>query len=314
VSDDATRARFPDLTTGYESFYLRACAPEGALGVWIRYTVQCGQGVQPTGSLWCTLFDADAPSPTATRQTVPGPTAGAGDDWIGTDNARMGSGSATGEIRAQGAPSAAWNLRFTGAKTFRPLSSSWMYRAPLPRTKSISVHRVARFDGTLTVADRSIDVSRWPGMVGHNWGSQHAERWIWLHGMSFDNASQTTWLDVVLARIKIAGRTTPWIARGRTCLDGERAVLGGPRGTRRKKITETRDRLDFVLPGRSLTVSGTVRAPKDRFVRWVYADPDGSQPDVVNCPIADLSLSVDRPGRPAVALETTGLAAYELGV
>ena len=92
------------------------------------------------------------------------------------------------------------------------------FTAFLPRQRGAagntitSCRPLARFDGTLTVAGRSIDVSGWPGMVGHNWGSQHAERWIWLHAMSFDAAEETTWLDVVLARIKFVGRTTPWIA------------------------------------------------------------------------------------------------------
>jgi hypothetical protein len=26
------------------------------------------------------------------------------------------------------------------------------------------------------------------GMVGHNWGGEHAERWIWLHGLDFEKA------------------------------------------------------------------------------------------------------------------------------
>lgn len=151
-------------------------------------------------------------------------------------------------------------------------------------------------------------------MVGHNWGSQHAERWIWLHAMSFDAAEETTWFDVVLARIRFVGRTTPWIASGGICLDGKRAVLGGATRARRTKITETPQGLDFILPGREMSVSGTVHAPQDRFVGWVYADPDGSEHDVVNCSIADLNLSVVRQGRATARLQTVGLAAYELGI
>jgi len=270
--------------------------------------------LQPTGSLWCTLFDADAPCPLAAKLTVPGPTAGVGDDWVGIGDARLGAGSATGEVRTLGAPQATWNLQFTGAEPFWHLSRSWMYRTSLPRTKPMSIHPLARFDGTLTVAGRSIDVSGWPGMVGHNWGSQHAERWIWLHAMSFDAANETTWFDVVLARIKFVGRTTPWIASGGICLDGKREALGGASRARRTKVTQTPQGLDFILPGRAISVAGTVHAPQDRFVRWVYADPDGSEHDVVNCSIADLNLSVVRRGRAPLRLQTVGLAAYELGV
>src|SRR5664279_4688877 len=112
------------------------------------------------------------------------------------------SSSFDAAVNTRGAPQVAWNLQFTGAEPFWHLSRSWMYRTSLPRTKPMSIHPLARFDGTLTVAGRSIDVSGWPGMVGHNWGSQHAERWIWLHALSFPAAEETTWFDVVLARIR----------------------------------------------------------------------------------------------------------------
>ena len=66
-----------------------------------------------------------------------------------------------------------------------------MYRARLPRTKLLSPAPAARFSGSLTVDGRSIDVDGWRGMAGHNWGAQHAERWIWLHGLTEDG----DWLD-----------------------------------------------------------------------------------------------------------------------
>jgi len=61
--EDPTRARFPDVQPSagfYESYYLRAAHPAEPLGVWIRYTVHKRPGAQPDGSLWFTLFDANA--------------------------------------------------------------------------------------------------------------------------------------------------------------------------------------------------------------------------------------------------------------
>ena len=57
----ATSARFraARLRAGmYESFYLRAVSPDEPVGVWIRYTVHKRPGQEPTGSVWCTAFDA----------------------------------------------------------------------------------------------------------------------------------------------------------------------------------------------------------------------------------------------------------------
>jgi hypothetical protein len=314
MTEDPTRARFGDLAAGYESFYLRACHPDGGLGVWIRYTVHKRPDARPTGSLWLTLFDADAPGPVAAKVTVPGPEIGGIGDWLTIGDSRIGSGSAKGQIQLPSGPDAAWELTFQGAEPLSHLPRDWMYRAKLPRTKPISLHPVAKFAGSLRVAGRDIALDGWPGMVGHNWGTQHAERWIWLHGMGFAESGEDTWLDVVLARIKLAGRTTPWVASGAVSLDGQRHALGGPQRFRRTRVNETPDRLEFVLPGRGIEVSGTVRAPRERFVGWVYADPDGSQHDTVNCSIADLDLWVSRRDSRLVGLTSAGLCAYELGM
>ena len=49
-------------------------------------------------------------------------------------------------------------------------------------------------------------------------------------------------------------------------------------------------------------------------VGWVYADPDGSEHNSLNCSIADMTLDVERDGGAPLRLELTGGAAYELGV
>lgn len=349
-TDDAV-ARFAGMSGGYESFYLRACRPGGGLGIWVRYTVHRRPGHRPTGSLWFTLFDADAAGPTAAKVTVPDPAAGDG-DWIRIAGAHLRDGVAVGRItaggtggqrgagrpggqitaggqrgagqpvdrRAQLGTEVSWDLRFSGEPALRHLPRGWMYRAPLPRTKPISLHPAARFDGTVTVDGRVVELDGWPGMVGHNWGSQHAQRWIWLHGMALDRGGDGdrdgdgTWLDVVLGRIVVAGRTTPWIASGAVSVDGERLALGGPHRTRTTVVDEAPDRLDFTLPGRGVLVSGQVHAPRERFVGWVYADPDGSEHHTVNCSVADLTLTVARGGRPPLTLSAAGTAAYELGM
>jgi hypothetical protein len=59
---------------------------------------------------------------------------------------------------------------------------------------------------------------------------------------------------------------------------------------------------------------GRVEAPREAFVGWVYADPDGSEHDTVNCSVADMRLRVEREGRPPLELTVEGKAAYELGM
>jgi len=311
---DPTEARFqqvPDKAGHYESFYLKACHPSQPLGVWIRYTAHKRPGSPPTGSLWFTLFDRAADGPRASKVTLPDPV-GRGADWIAIGAARLGSGRAVGEARTQDCD-ASWELRFeSGEPPLFHLPRDWMYRTPVPRTKLLSPAPAARFDGRLTVDGREITADNWRGMVGHNWGTQHAERWIWLHGLGFDGAAKGTWIDAAVGRLKLGPATTPWIGNGALSLDGERHPLGGP--GRRTKVSESPTHCRFTLPGKGLTVRGTAEAERKDFVGWIYADPDGSEHNTVNCSAADMVLTVERNGEAPLELQVTGGAAYELGM
>jgi len=151
-------------------------------------------------------------------------------------------------------------------------------------------------------------------MVGHNWGSQHAERWVWLHGAGFGGRDDGTFLDVAAGRVRLGGRTTPFVANGVLSLDGVRHQLGGLTRTRATRLAERPDGCRFRLPGRGVTVEGAVEAPRKDLVGWVYADPAGGRHDTVNCSIATMRLVVHRPGHDPVELESARGAAYELGM
>lgn len=307
-----TVARFPSVgrkAGHYESFYLKACHPSEPVGLWIRYTVHKRPGAEPTGSLWFTLFDGD---PRPVKQTFPAPAAG-GDDYIRIGEAAFAPGIVRGEAAGEGR-TAGWDLSFdSSTEPLHHLPRPWMYRAPLPRTKLLSPHPDVRFSGRAEIDGHSVELDGWRGMVGHNWGAQHAERWIWVHaaGMGEDGEA---WLDAALGRIKLGSFTTPWIANGVLSVGGERHRLGGPGRARRTEVRETPQRCELVLPGHDLTVQGILSAPRESFVGWVYADPDGSEHHAVNCSVADMHLAVSRPGHPPLELHSAGGAAYELGM
>lgn len=310
ASGDLVTARFPGFRSGYESYYLRAADPSGGRGFWIRYTVHRRRDQPPNGSLWFTWFDADATGPTAVKTTVDDPRTGPG-SWIRIGDARLGPGSARGDVEV--GEGASWDLTFTGVEQFAHLPRPWMYAAPLPRTKPVSLHPAARFSGTVVLGDRVVPLEGWPGMVGHNWGSEHAERWIWLHGTGFDDDDHA-WLDVVLARIRTGSWTTPWTGFGGLWIGGVLHRLGGLARARSTRVDEHPTHLAFSLTSRDLQVGGRVAAPASRFVGWEYADPDGGGHDVVHCSIADLELTVEGLGGPSRVLRAPGVAAYELGM
>jgi hypothetical protein len=296
---------------GYESWYLKASHPTEPLGVWIRYTTHQKPGEPETGSLWFTLFD---PKPQAAKITPAPEELSRGDGAF----IRIGDSSFADGRVSGAALDARWDLTFESPeRELRHLPRDWMYRAPIPRTKLMSPFPAARFSGEVAFGDRTVTLDGWPGMVGHNWGAQHAERWIWLHGTNFEGRDPDTWLDVGIGRIKLGRWTTPWIANGVLSIAGDRHRLGGIERTRSTQINERPGGCTFTLPGRDLTVRGEVRAPRERFVGWVYADPDGSEHNTVNCSIAELRLTVTRSGAPAappLELSSPFGAAYELGM
>jgi hypothetical protein len=271
----------------YESHYVRAVDPQAPRAVWIRHTVFQRPGGAPARSLWCTVWDAAAGPPVAVKSTA------------GIAGARFGAGAVSGRATA-GPHDAKWELTVTdAAPPLRHLPHPLLYGAPLPRTKLESPAPAARISGTVEADGRRLELAAWPGMVGHNWGAQHAERWLWLHGIAFEGAPDT-WLDVAVGRIRIGPLTTPWIANGALQVDGRRHRLSG--------------RADVdARPGAATVRIGDVRiragAPLEQTIAWVYADPPGGEHHSLNCSIAALDVTVD--GR---KLATPHCGVYELGI
>ena len=335
----------------YESYYLKAVHPGGGLGVWVRHTVHKAPGAPPIGSLWCTVFDANRCGPLAVKATLAATDlAVTGEGHLrlgdavfapglvegGTDSAAAAATETAGppveepdpagngpDVRpdqvAEQNPAdrqpgqARWRLRhLPGEPPLWHLPRLWMYRSVLPRTKLLSITPRTRVSGRVDVDGEVVELDSWPGMVGHNWGAQHAERWIWVHCAGFDDRPDD-WLDVALGRVRLGRWTTPWVANGVLSIDGRRMRLGGPQRVQATHVDENRLHCHAELPGDGVSVVIDVGAPAERFVGWQYADPEGGEThDTTNCSIADLALSV-RGSQPDKRLFATGTATYELG-
>jgi hypothetical protein len=311
-----TEARFPAVAKSaghYESFYIKATRPGGGRAIWIRHTVHKRPDEELTGSLWVTLFDAEAPGPRATKVTVgaDGVASPAG-AYIEVAGARLGPGAASGEAKTPELETS-WDLTFTeGAPAFRHLPYDFLYRAPLPKTKLLSPYPDSRFSGTVAVGGERFELEGWPGMIGHNWGAEHAERWIWMHANEL--GEEGAFFDAGLGRIKVGPMTTPWIGNAVLAIDGERHRLGGLDRIRSTRIEARPTECEFELGGKGVKVRGRVSSEPRNFVAWIYADPVGPEHNTLNCSISDLELTVERKGREPQRLECVGAAAYEIGM
>ncbi len=285
---------------GYESWFISARDPDSPRALWIRHTRhRPGRGPESV-ALWCTVIDPDLGQPPAVVKQVfaafpPGAAAG------------------TGKFRGQAAMaghSARWDLAVTGGQPpLRPLRPPVLYRAPLPRTKLEASVPDGQVAGMLEIDGRTVAVSGWRGTVGRNWGSEHADSWVWLHAADF-GAAPEAWLDLVLARIRVGPVRSPWTAMGALSLAGDRIPLGGL--GRRPRVDARPGRLTADVPSPHARLRLSVTTGDDYPVAVPYTDPRGGTRTVRHAALASIEVTVRRPGDGELTLSSSR-AAYEYG-
>jgi hypothetical protein len=294
----------------YESWFLSARDAEAGRpprAVWIRHTRQrAASASADTVATWCTLFDAAAGGPRAVKESA----------RAFGGSALAGPGAFRGEAHARGRM-AAWDLSVTGAGApLRHLRPGTLYRAPFPRTKLEAPVPDGHAGGRLVMDGRVLEVVGWRATVGHNWGAEHAERWVWLHAAGFEDEPDA-WLELALARLRVGGATLPWVANGAVALFGERLRLGGLGHVPGVRVAALPGRLEAIVPGGRVEVRVAVNADLDQVAGFRYggvgADPVAGEREVLHAGIAEVRLRARRPGRGAAELYSPAGGAYELG-
>jgi hypothetical protein len=284
---------------GYESWFVSARDPVSPRALWIRHTRHRAYQGPELAALWCTVIDPDLGQPPAVVKQVFGV----------FPDAAAGPGQFRGQA-ALGHQSARWDLAITGGQPpLRPLRPAVLYRAPLPRTKLEATVPDGQVTGMLGIDGRSVSVSRWRGTVGHNWGSEHADSWVWLHAAGFGTAPEA-WLDLVLARVKVGPARSPWTALGALSLGGKRISLGGL--GRRLRVDARPGGLTAGVPAPRARLQLSVTTGDDAAVAVVYADPRGGTRAVRHAALASVELTLHRPGARELTL-SSDRCAYEYG-
>jgi hypothetical protein len=288
----------------YESHYLTAADPAGGRALWVRFTALKRPGEPAHLTTWLTFFDASDGAPRVLRVTADEPLADPGAGWARSSLGEIGPSGTRGELsdaagagrvgRPESAARASWDLRWeprAGEVAYLP--ARWLYDRPVPRSGGAALVPAASATGTLVLDSDEVRIDGWEAMVGHNWGSEHAHQWCWLHPGRLGEDGRG-WLDVVLVRIRIGPLVTPWIASGAVDLDGRRYA---PSPLRRVTCERAGERTTVRVPlsgHAALTIELT--APRADTVTWDYASPRGPGRVVDNCSVADAR----------IALETTG--------
>src|SRR4051812_40955760 len=221
-----------------------------------------------------------------------------------------------GEARARGRM-AVWDLMVSGGgPALRHLRPGALYRLPLPKTKLEAPVPDGVARGSVVLDGVLVDVVGWRATVGHNWGREHAERWVWLHAAEFEDEPET-WLELAIARVRIGGALTPWIANGAVSVGGQRFRLGGLGHVPGVRVVAGPGRLEAIVPGERVEIRVAVHADLDQTVGFRYAgvgpDPVAGEREVLHAGLAEVRLGVRRRGRSPAELATAAGGAYELG-
>ena len=144
----------------------------------------------------------------------------------------------------------------------------------MPRTKFLSPYPSARFDGRLTIDGEEVELAQWPGMIGHNWGAEHAERWVWIQGAFLDE-DEPTYFDMAAGRIKIGPVTTPWVANGMLRIGDIEHRLGGFDRMLSTKVAEQPTSCRFQISGKGVKLRGRVGLGAAQLRRLGIRGPEG---------------------------------------
>ncbi len=312
-----TRYRPGRRTGHYESFFVRANHPSRPLAFWIRYTIfsPLNHPEQAIGELWAVYFDGESGRHVAAKQEVPISrcTFSTSEFLAQINDAYLRPGTLAGSA-ASGAHAISWKLAFTGTAPPLFLLPMKLYRAGLPKAKSLVSLPWAVFDGSLAIDHATIDVSGWVGSQNHNWGSKHTDHYAWGQVAGFDTHADS-FLEVGTARLKFGPLWTPFMTVLVLRHRGEEIALNRMRQALRAKASFRYFTWHFCSETDTVRIDGTIEAPRAAFVGLRYGNPPGGIKHCLNSKLASCELRLtDKRGRGAgtEVLSTSHRAAFEI--
>jgi hypothetical protein len=178
-----------------ESWFVRANHPTEPRALWLKITILAPLAGPPVAEAWLVAFDTAA---RGWRDTVPlaeatfDPPSAAG-----LQVSPLGASGAVGPARLE--------LRFVPCS--EPLSilpRTWLERG-FPRSKLLTPVPAMKVAGWLDLPDGRWLLDGWDGMLGHNWGREHAWEYAWGQCIFPGGAM----VEGFTARVRVAGIVTP---------------------------------------------------------------------------------------------------------
>lgn len=299
----------------YESYFFRANHPQRKLAFWARYTVFSPHRhpERALGELWGVWFDGESNAHVAVKTELPIEQCLFGRERF---EVRIGAAGADEQMfwgeGETGGQRLRWRLAYKGDEPPLLFLPPQLYRARLPRAKSLVLLPLAHFDGEWEVNGTVHRVQDWVGSQNHNWGSRHTDRYAWGQVAGFDNAPDS-FLEVATARIQLGWwwtpPFTPLVLRHR----GREYALVEFRQTRRAFGRWDFFSWQFATENDEVRIRGEIQAPAERFVALRYYNPPGGEKHCLNSKLARCRLEVESKATGQVEeLVTEHRAAFEI--
>ena len=278
----------------YESYFLRANHPVLPLAFWIRYTVFSprNQPDKAIGELWAVYFDGENNTNIAVKKEVPISrcTFSASGLDVKIGDAALNSARLAGEASANN-HGISWNLAYTGNGRPLFLLPRKMYSAGFPKAKALVALPMARFNGTVMLDGKEIEIENWIGSQNHNWGSKHTDLYAWGQVAGFDN-SPGTFLEVATGRVKIGPIWTPCMTPIVLRHKGVEYALNSIKQT--INACGQFDYFDwhFGSADDDVSIAGRIFADRSRFAGLNYYNPPGGNKHCLNTKLASCEIRI----------------------
>ncbi|MDX5300063.1 MAG: hypothetical protein LPK85_14065 [Gammaproteobacteria bacterium] len=303
----------------YESYFIRANDRLSPRALWLRYTLfrPANQADAAVGELWALYFDARhsdsvAPQVRGVRQAFPLQQCSFDRDRV---DMRIGSaaitlGSAQGEASSD-QHQFLWDLQWAARDNGLLLLPAELYRAPLPKAKSLVLSTHLDISGRLQLDDETLDFEHWTGTLNHNWGSRHTDAYAWGQVCGFDNAPDA-FLECASARLRLGRVWSPQLTPVVLRLDGQTHALNGLSTALRNTASYAPWQWRWEAGDDDIRIEGQLHAPSTCFAALHYGNPPGGNKICLNSKIAYCELLVRRKGRSPRRLVSEHGAAFEI--
>lgn len=302
AKEQANLLRWDGSRSGfYEVYFLKLNDARSRTAVWLRYTLTSpgSGGEAPRAELWGIFFDAaDRRRHFALKRTF-------AIEQLRFDNNRfalelgpagLSQGACHGELEDQRrGHRLRWELRFdSAAPPLFHLPHPRLYSAPLPKTKLVSPHVDACFDGWVEADGRRLEIAAAPGQQTHMWGTRHGLRWCWGHCSAFAEDPTAVW-EGLDAQVAVGPLSSPPLKVFFLRHQGRWHRFNRLRQWLTNRSQWEVGRWTFEARSDALRMIGTVDCALEDLIGVTYTDTDGSPLWCNNTKIADIRIELSDP-------------------